>query len=51
MDCYRDVTYHDVVLAGPRLAYRRRNAALSAVVPMFHLLSATLIATHGYCFL
>src|SRR5207302_6764432 len=38
---------HDVVLAGPGLVYRRRNAALSAGVPMFHMLSAMLIVTPG----
>jgi deazaflavin-dependent oxidoreductase (nitroreductase family) len=31
----------------PGLLYRRRNAAPSAVVPMFHMLSATLIVTPG----
>ena len=36
-----------MVLAGPGLVYRRRNAALSAGVPMFHMLSATLIVTRG----
>ena len=31
----------------PGLVYRRRNAALSAGVPMFHMLSAMLIVTPG----
>ena len=30
-----------------RASYRRRNAASSAVVPKFHMLSATLIVTPG----